>query len=291
MEETDSKSNIIAGKNFSFRRVISFMYPTLLQFGSFRIDTYSVIWFIALSLAIIWAIKRLALYELDEDESRRIMAISFLFMLLGAMVLEHIYEIPSYIRDPSTMPGLSNWGLSEMGALLGAFISSFILCMFSKKVSFMKLCDVAIIPVMLSIAIGRWGCFLNGCCVGLRSDFFMAVHFPFDNAGVTRHPVQIYYSVIAFVIVMILIYAEKKILLIQKKTEKYYSVITPLGIILYALMRFAIVPVRDEETILVMLRDSPTYQALVSIFPLLCVWLAYSLLNLKADSSCRQKRP
>ena len=260
------------------------MYPTLLQFGSFRIDTYSVIWFIALSLAILCATKRLGLYELDEDESRRIMSVSFFFMILGAMALEHIHKIPSYIKDPSLIPSLSSWGLSEMGAITGAFISAFILCMFSKKVSFMKLCDVVVIPAVLSIAIGRWGCFLNGCCVGLRSDSFMAVHFPFDDAGVTRHPVQIYYSVIAFVIVMILIYAEKKVLPLQKEKQKYYSVITPLGIILYSLMRFAIVPVRDENTLLVMIREAPTYQILAPVFPLICVWLAYSLFRLNADS-------
>ena len=263
------------------------MYPTLFQFGSFRIDTYSVVWFIALSIAIIWSIKRLAIYELDEDESRRIMAISFLFMIIGAMTLEHIHDIPSYIKDPSSMPSLSNWGLSEMGALLGAFISSFVLCMFSRKVSFMKLCDASIIPVMLSIAIGRWGCFLNGCCVGQPSDFFMAVHFPFDKAGVMRHPVQIYYSVIAFVIVMFLLYIEKKILPLQTQKQKYHSVITPLGIILFSLMRFAIVPVRDEYSLWIMIRDTATYQALAVMFPLACVWIAYSLLRLKADSSRR----
>ena len=264
------------------------MYPTLLQLGSFRIDTYSVIWFIALSLAIIWSIKRLGLYELDEDESRRIMSISFLCMLIGAMAFKHIRLIPSYIANPSLMPSFSNWGLSEMGALLGAFISAFILCIFSKKISFMKLCDVSIIPAILSIAIGRWGCFLNGCCVGLRSKFFMAVHFPFDSAGVTRHPVQIYYSVIAFVIVLILIYVEKKILPFQK--QKYHSVITPLGIILYSLMRFAIVPVRDYIPLWRLILRSPTYQALGIVFPLACVWLTYSLLRIKgikADSSHR----
>ena len=235
------------------------------------------------------------------------MAISFLFMILGAMTLEHIHDIPSYIKDPSSIPSLSNWGLSEMGALLGAFISSFVLCMFSKKVSFMKLCDASIIPVMLSIAIGRWGCFLNGCCVGQPSDFFMAVHFPFDKAGVMRHPVQIYYSVIAFAIVMFLLYIEKKILPLQKQKydsvithvindekqqilpqkQKYHSVITPLGMILFALMRFAVMSVRDEDSLMIMIRDKATYQALAVMFPLVCVWLAYSLLRLKADSSRR----
>lgn len=264
------------------------MYPTLLQFGSFRIDSYSVVWFIALSIAIIWSIRRLKSYELDEDESRRIMSISFLFMILGAMAFKHLSRIPSYIMNPSSMPPLSNWGLSEMGALLGAVISAFVLCMFSKKVSFTKLLDVTVIPTCLAIAIGRWGCFLNGCCVGITSDFCMAVHFPFDKAGVTRHPVQIYYSLTAFVIVMILLLTEKKIMPLQKRMkENYYSVIAPLGIILYSLMRFAIAPVRVRNPLWVMILKAPTYQVLSIVFPLTCLWLIYSLIRLKADSSYR----
>ncbi|MBQ9573788.1 MAG: hypothetical protein IJR27_00725, partial [Synergistaceae bacterium] len=64
------------------------MYPTLFHVFGVRIDSYSVIWFIALSIAILWSIKRLSLYGLDEYESRRVMAVSFFFMLLGARSFE-----------------------------------------------------------------------------------------------------------------------------------------------------------------------------------------------------------
>lgn len=257
------------------------MYPTLFQFGNFRIDTYSVMWFIALSAAIVWSINRLSLYSLDEDESRRIMAISFFFMLVGAMIFKHIRRIPSYIADPSLMPSLNSWGLSEAGAVLGAFISAFILCLFSKKISFLKLCDVAAPPAMLSIAIGRWGCFLNGCCVGLPSKSFTALHFPNDAAGVTRHPVQIYYSVMAFIIVLFVLWVEKKILSSQKK--HYISVIAPLTIILYALMRFAAIPFREYRTFMNLVTKAPTYQALAVALPLCFVWLMCGLLNKNSE--------
>ena len=59
------------------------MYPTLFHIFGFRIDTYSVIWFTALSLAIIWVLKRLKIYDIDENEARNVMSVSFLFMLLG----------------------------------------------------------------------------------------------------------------------------------------------------------------------------------------------------------------
>lgn len=261
------------------------MYPTLIHIGSIRIDTYSVIWFIALSLAILWSIRRLEIYGLDEDESRRIMAISFLFMLLGARSYEYIAHWKNYMNNPSLFLDLNRGGLHEFGAIAGAFLSAFVLCMFSKKVSFVKLCDVVVIPAFLAIAVGRWGCFLNGCCVGRVTNFFAAVHFPRDKAGIFRHPVQIYYSIIAAIIITILLWIERKVIPMQKKCRHHYSVIAPLGIILYSLMRIGVSFVRDSKPFSWLAGHSWTYKSIVSILPLICLWLAYSLLRLKADNS------
>ncbi len=261
------------------------MHPTLFHLFGIRIDTYSVIWFIALSIAIIWVIKRLEIYELDEYESRRVMAVSFFFMLIGATLFKKIRMIPYMIENPSYLLNFFNWGISEFGAILGAFISALVMCLFSRKVSFMKLCDAAMPPAILSIAIGRWGCFFNGCCVGITSKFFTAVHFPFDKIGVTRHPVQIYYSLIAFVIVGFLLLVERKILPLQKK--KYYSVIAPLGMLCYALMRFSVAPVRERRSLLYMIQHYErftTYPAIAFALPFVLIWLAYSLYKLKSLS-------
>lgn len=261
------------------------MYPTLFHAFGLRIDTYSVVWFVALSIAIIWVIKRLEIYGLDEYEARRIMAVSFLCMILGAIIFKNFRRIPLIFSDPSYILTVMQWGVSEFGAVLGAFLSAFIMCVFSRNVSFVRLCDAATPPAILAIAIGRWGCFLNGCCVGLPTKFFMGVHFPFDRAGVFRHPVQIYYSVIAFVIVGVLLWTERKILPVQQK--KYHSVIAPLGIILYALMRFAIVPVRSWHSLLYMIpryQYFATYTILAAALPFVLLWLAHSLYKMKSLS-------
>ena len=261
------------------------MYPTLFNIGSFRIDTYSVVWFIALSLAILWSIRRLELYQLDENESRRIMAVSFLFMLLGARSFEYISHWEMYLQNPKLLLDLNRGGLHEFGAVAGAFVSALLMCMFSKKISFLKLCDTAIIPAFLAIAIGRWGCFLNGCCAGIVSKSVCAVHFPADVAGVFRHPVQIYYSVISVVIVLILLWAERKIIPIQKNSRHYYSVIAPLGIILYSLMRYAVTPVRYLHNLQWLVANEWTYKGITIMLPIIVVWFAYSLLRLKAEVS------
>ena len=265
------------------------MYPVLFKIFGITIDTYSVVWFIALSLAIVWCIKRLDLYGLDEYESRRVMSVSFFCMLLGAVMFKKLYYlryISYFIAHPSLLLQFKSWGLSEFGAVMGAFISALVMCVISRKVSFLRLCDAATPPAMLAIAVGRWGCFFHGCCSGLPTKCFTAVHFPLDRAGFTRHPTQIYYSVIAAVSVMILLYAEKRVIPLQKKHSRYYSVIAPLGMILYALMRFIVAPFREWSSLtsMIMRWHRPnTYFSLAVIFPILCAWLAYSLIKLKYD--------
>ena len=263
------------------------MYPTLFTIGNIRIDTYSVIWFIALSLAILWSINRLQLYSLDEYESRRIMAVSFLFMLLGARSYEYIAHWRAYLDNPKLLLDLNRGGLHEFGAVAGAFISAFVMSLFSRKVSFLKLCDVAVIPAFLAIAVGRWGCFMNGCCVGRVTGFFTGVHFPRDRVGLLRHPVQIYYSVIAVMIILLLLWVERKVLPRQKNSPRYYSVIAPLGMILYSLMRIGVSFVRDTRPFTWLAEHSWTYKNLVAVFPLICLWLLYSLLRLKAENQAR----
>ena len=256
------------------------MHPTLFRIFGLRIDTYSVIWFIALSIAIIWVIRRLKIYELDEYESRRIMAVSFFFMLLGARSFEYIQHWNQYMANPSLFLDINRGGVHEFGALSGAFLSSLLMCTFSKKVSFLKLCDAAAPPAILAIAIGRWGCFMNGCCVGIPTQSFMGVHFPFDRAGILRHPVQIYYSVIAFIIVGILLAIEKRVLP-RQKGERHYSVIAPLAIILYSMMRLFVAPLRNYGSMAWLISRSLTYRGIMIALPLMSLWLAYGLSKLK----------
>lgn len=260
------------------------MYPTLLKISGFRIDSYSVLWFIALSLAIFWVIKRLDIYKLDDDEARKIMSISFLFMLFGAHVPEYFLHWHEYFNKPSLFLDCNHGGLHETGAILGAFLSAFILSAMSKKISFLTLCEAAALPVLLAIAVGRWGCFLNGCCVGLPTKFFTAVHFPQDPAGVTRHPVQIYYSLFALISLLILLGVEKRL---SKKISlsESHSIIAPLTLIAYGVMRLLVDYTRTSRPLSWRVANEWHYKMLAIVLPLEILWLAYGWLRLKKKSS------
>lgn len=47
------------------------------------------------------------------------------------------------------------------------------------------------LPLAVGLAVGRWGCFLNGCCAGIPSNLPWARDF---GDGIPRHPTQIYES-------------------------------------------------------------------------------------------------
>ncbi|MBR6900668.1 MAG: prolipoprotein diacylglyceryl transferase [Synergistaceae bacterium] len=255
------------------------MYPILFEIAGFRVDTYSVMWFMALSLAIVWVIHRLELYNIDEDEARKIMSVSFLFMLLGAHAPEYFSHWREYLNSPSLFLNFNRGGLHEAGALLGAFISSLLLSLFSKKVSFLKLCEAAAIPAMLSISIGRWGCFLNGCCLGLPTKFFTGVHFPFDKTGLFRHPVQIYYSITTLIIVVLLLLIEK-IIDRKYKLSNSDSIIAPLALISYSFMRLFVDFARASQSLSWRISNVWNYKAIAILLPLECIWLLYGIRKL-----------
>jgi phosphatidylglycerol---prolipoprotein diacylglyceryl transferase len=51
--------------------------------------------------------------------------------------------------------------------------------------------DSFALPLALALAVGRWGCFCNGCCAGTPTTLPWGVDF---GDGVPRHPTQVYES-------------------------------------------------------------------------------------------------
>lgn len=58
------------------------------------------------------------------------------------------------------------------------------------------------VPMALALAVGRWGCFFNGCCYGTPTALPWAIDF---GDGVRRHPTQIYESLFHAVMAGVLI--------------------------------------------------------------------------------------
>ena len=247
------------------------MFPVLFRIGNIPIDTYYVVWFAALSLALRWTIGRMALYGIDDGEGRRVIAWGFLGMLLGASSVDYIWNFSDYWNNPSLIFDVNAGGLSEKGAILGAIAVTLVLCRRSGGVSFFALCEAAIIPAFSAIALGRMGCFLAGCCAGVESAFPLALHFPYDAPSVTRHATQIYYSLSAAFILSALIFIEKWFIRRGQGHPPPRPVLMPLGLIFYSIMRIAVDSLRANSEELL-----SSNIALALMIPLEAAWFLTS---------------
>ena len=72
------------------------MFPVLFNIGNISIETYYVVWFVALYLALRWTFRRMTLYEIDGNEGRRIIAWGIAGMMLGAHAIGYAWNFPVY---------------------------------------------------------------------------------------------------------------------------------------------------------------------------------------------------
>jgi len=71
-----------------------------------------------------------------------------------------------------------------------------------RKIAGLLAADVLAPALMLALALGRVGCFLNGCCYGAKTTSALGVLFPGHYAQ--RHPTQLYESVFALALFVLL---------------------------------------------------------------------------------------
>jgi phosphatidylglycerol:prolipoprotein diacylglycerol transferase len=62
--------------------------------------------------------------------------------------------------------------------------------------------DAYAIPLALALAVGRWGCYFNGCCFGAATSLPWGVDF---GDGISRHPTQVYESLFHLAMAVVLL--------------------------------------------------------------------------------------
>lgn len=221
------------------------MYPLLFETGSIQVHSYYVLWTLALSAAVALTRKRMTgLYGLSDDDARVIITGAFIVMLIGARVGAAIEFWPRYAAEPARLLRFWEGGLSAVPAFLGAGIGGIALSR-KRAVPLWTVADSASIPAALAVAIGRWGCFMNGCCGGRETDLPWGVVFPGDPLQLVRHPTQLYYAFGALFIAALLFRVENRLSFGADRVIKR-AVLWPLFMILYSLLRLTADPFREE---------------------------------------------
>jgi prolipoprotein diacylglyceryltransferase len=116
-----------------------------------------------------------------------------------------------------------------IGAYLGVELAKLALGIWAKTG------DAYAVPLALALAVGRWGCFFNGCCYGVETSLPWGVDF---GDGVRRHPTQIYESLFHFVMAGVLMVVVSRRWLPRQRLKLY--------LIAYFSYRFATEFIRPE---------------------------------------------
>jgi phosphatidylglycerol:prolipoprotein diacylglycerol transferase len=124
--------------------------------------------------------------------------------------LSHVLENIGQYTDPSRSiwanfidaVNIRSGGLTFYGGLL---LATPVLIGYAvkKKIPLLAGMDIIAPCIMVGLAFGRVGCFLNGCCGGAACDLPWAVTFP--EASHATHPAQLYSALNAAMLVVVLL--------------------------------------------------------------------------------------
>ena len=216
-----------------FDRIIG-MYPKL--FG--LIDSYTVMILLGVIGALVTFFFYLRRQKMGRNEIIDLLWIGIVSVIAGiifACLFENLYEL---IENPAAYHW--TWGMTFIGgAIGGAGMFLLLYFLYYKKHHKPILREILVVApgcITLAHAVGRIGCFLDGCCYGKETTAWYGIYFP--TLGKTVIPTQLFEAAFLFVLSAVLI------VLAFKLDWKYTF---PVYLISYAVFRFLIEFIRGDE--------------------------------------------
>lgn len=220
-----------------------------------RVHSYGLMIFCACAAALAMAVWRSRREKVAPGAVYELAAWLFLGGIVGARLFFFIQH-PEAFRHVGDLFRTWEGGSVFYGCIAGGVAGS---CLYwlRRPFPFLRMCDVTAPAVAIGAAVGRIGCFLNGCCHGSVCELPWAVRFPYGshawvrqfNEGLIRagevaslpvHPTQLYSSAAGLVMLgLLLTYARRR--------ERCPGEVMALLMILYPITRWPIEAIRSDE--------------------------------------------
>ncbi|MCE5300762.1 MAG: prolipoprotein diacylglyceryl transferase [Spirochaetia bacterium] len=185
------------------------MHPLLFNIGPLEVRTYGVLVALSFLTAIFFASMLAKKKGHNPDIIFDLGLIILISAVIGARLLYVIVWWPYFSKHIGEIFMVWEGGLVFYGGLIGAFIASAAWVRY-KKLDLMELGDICMPFLALSHAIGRFGCFFNGCCYGVESQKYGMI-FPSIGDNIPHLPVMLYESALNLLnfIILILFFRNK----------------------------------------------------------------------------------
>ncbi|MCX5695536.1 MAG: prolipoprotein diacylglyceryl transferase [Candidatus Omnitrophica bacterium] len=175
------------------------MHPEICKIGPLTIYSYGLALVIAFMVSTFLAARLAKKNGIDPDIIFNLSFLIFISGIAGARIFYVINNLSYYSQKPLEIIMLQKGGLAWFGGLItGVFCGIFYLRL--KKLPVLKIADLFAPFAALGQAIGRLGCFLNGCCFGKESAY--GIYSPVQEAVLI--PTQLYSSLLLVIIFIIL---------------------------------------------------------------------------------------
>ncbi len=247
------------------------MHPIIFKFGPLTVYSYGLLVAAAFIVGTYLAKVEAERENIPPEKIVNLSLVLAISAILGARLFYVLQNLTFYLDYPRQILLLHRGGLSFYGGFFLAIISAAI---FVKRqgLNILRTFDIVCPYLALGQAIGRIGCFLNGCCYGKPTNTGLFVHFPGQN--ITRHPVQIYASLNLLLIFIILRAFSAR----RKSRPSFSGQIFLLYCLLYSASRFFMEYLRgDNLPIVANLTVHQLISAAIFIIASLIWWRKWSI--------------
>ena len=219
---------------------------------------------VAFIIATSLASRRAHIFNIPKDSISGLGLSILICGIIGARALYLLLNIGYFSRHPFEALLINRGGLVFYGAILPGFLAGMVFARIH-KLSVLDIADLLVPFIALAHAIGRIGCFLNGCCYGRQTSSIAGVIFPYTDARI--YPAQLFSSAGLFIIFLALFY--------QQGRRRFKGQILLLYFIIYGIFRFSMDFLRgDLQAIFLGLTISQMVSAVIVL-----IGLALYLIN------------
>jgi len=128
----------------------------------FRIYWYAVVIACGLLLAVLYALRHAAQFDLDSDRMMDVALVTIPFAFIGARLYYVLFSgnLSWYAEDFTRVLNLRDGGLGIYGGIIVAFLVGPLVCHI-RKVNILSMFDIASMGFLIGQSLGRWGNFFN----------------------------------------------------------------------------------------------------------------------------------
>lgn len=173
------------------------MHPILFSIGPVVLYSYGAMMVLGFLLTI-WLAGRAArklppeLRAISEEQVVDFTCWSLLGGIVGGRLLYVLLQWPFFAQAPLEVFALWHGGLVWYGGFFGGLLSGYGYTR-AQGLNFLRVLDQFIPFGVLGHAVGRIGCFLNGCCYGKPTDLWCGVDF--SGQGQRVLPTQLFETI------------------------------------------------------------------------------------------------